>query len=106
MALDYLGEICLPYCIKFLDDGQIMVLNREYKPLGFKTRQRVNYGDYPIAVRLSSAALDELKALSIDGGFQDNEIVLYDDNSNPSYSSNDMKVYLEKLAKLMVLKVL
>ncbi len=42
----------LPYCIKRLPDGRHVVLNRDYKPLGFKTREHVEYESYPIAVKL------------------------------------------------------
>ena len=39
MAMNDFRAICLPYCLKKQNDGTYLVLNREYKPLSFKTRE-------------------------------------------------------------------
>lgn len=48
MPLNDFRSVHLPYCIKKLPSGAYVVLNREYKPLGFKTREHVDYEAYPI----------------------------------------------------------
>ena len=51
MALNDFRATFLPYCLDKQSDGYV-VLNRRYKPIGFKTRDKVNYEDYPICVEL------------------------------------------------------
>jgi len=46
MPIDNPRAIFLPYCIQRLEDGRYVVLNRNYKPLGFRTTEFLRYEDY------------------------------------------------------------
>lgn len=52
MALKDFRAVFFPYCLDKQPDGQYVVLNREYKPIGFKTREHIKYQDYPVYVEL------------------------------------------------------
>ena len=52
MPLGDFRSVYFPYCIKKQDDGSYIVLNREYKPLGFNSREHFNYEDYPISSKI------------------------------------------------------
>ena len=56
-------SVHLPYCIKRLPNGNHVVLNRDYKPLGFRTSAHLEYEAYPIGVkfkRLTAATAAKL----------------------------------------------
>ena len=44
-------SVHLPYCIKRLPNGNHVVLNRDYKNLGFRTSAHLEYEAYPIGVK-------------------------------------------------------
>ena len=52
MPLHDFRSVNLPYCLKKQPDGKYVVLNREYKPIGFKTKDWVGYEQYPVAVKI------------------------------------------------------
>lgn len=63
----------LPYCLGKLGDGRYVLLNREYKPLGWPTRRRgrVDYDDpmfESMRVHVPRYALDELPAVETKDG--------------------------------------
>lgn len=47
MTTDF-SAVFLPYCLQKQSDGQYVVLNRQYKKLGFKTLEHIDYEEYPI----------------------------------------------------------
>ena len=47
MSLDF-RKIYLPYCLLKHASGGYIVLNRNYKPIGFSTNEYLIYEDYPI----------------------------------------------------------
>jgi hypothetical protein len=79
-------------------------LNRNYKPIGFRTDRWVDYGEYPISVRFKDLKVAEIRQLSIQER-PDGDIYLYDDNCVPTDGKRHMSAYLEKLAILMKLEV-
>lgn len=104
MPLDDFRAVYFPYCIEKQDDGTYVVLNREYKPVGFNTRDWINYSDYPVGVRLrlTPKRIDEL---SVDDNDDGSNVYLYDDSTNPIRSKKNMDAYLEKLRILAKLEI-
>lgn len=94
-----LRRVCLPYCLQKQPDGRYVLLNRDYKPLGFATSGRVDYAQYPIAhaLKLTRKAVE---AISVNGVVKEDAIYLYDDGCIPTDSAAHMARYLEKIAVL------
>lgn len=104
MALYDFRSIYLPYCLKRLKDGKYIVLNREYKPLGFNTDIHVEYEDYPISAKIKGITKKTAAEISIDKSSNLDQIYFYNDATNPSSNSKNMKEYLKKLEKLATYK--
>jgi hypothetical protein len=98
-------RIAFPYCIQRQMDGSYILLNREYKPIGFWTEDCLDYGEYPIGIRFKGLKEDTIRKISIDGEPRDDAIYLYDDGSVPIRNRKNMRDYLERLSVLMSLKV-
>lgn len=99
-----LRETHLPYCLKRQADGRYIVLNRHYKPLGFTSRDWVDYDAYPIAVALSGLTPATRSQLSHVPTTEPEFVFLYDDTCVPTKSAAHMRAYLAKLAILAKLK--
>ena len=97
--------IFLPYCLKKQADGSYVVLNRNYKPLGFKTTEHVEYSAYPINVKIRGIKPQQATKLSISGSNDTDNIFLYNDATVPIRSKKNMDTYLEKIAMLAKLKI-
>lgn len=100
MAVMNPRAIFLPYCIKRLEDGRHVVLNRNYKPLGFLSANYLRYEDYPIAVKFKGLTPKKAAAMSARGDANLDTIYLYNDGCIPNASAADMKNYLARLAIL------
>ncbi|MEZ2236966.1 hypothetical protein [Microcoleus sp.] len=105
MALNDFRAIFLPYCLDKQSDGRYVVLNRGYKPIGFKTRENIKYEDYPICVELKGIGSVTAAKLSFEGDPNTDRIYLYNDGCVPTQSAEHMKNYLERLKILAKLKV-
>lgn len=92
--------IFFPYCIQKQEDGSYVVLNRNYKPLGFTSREHVDYADYPVAVRFKRMTEKKAAALSFEGSTDLDFIYFYNDGCIPTASAANMKAYLARLAIL------
>ena len=97
--------IFLPYCLKKQVDGSYVVLNRNYKPLGFKTAEHVDYLEYPISVKMQGIKPKLAAKLSISGSPDTKDIFLYNDATVPIQGKKNMIAYLEKLEILAKLKL-
>lgn len=86
-------------------DGRYVVLNREYKPVGFKTREHIEYQDYPISVELKAIGSATVAKLSYNSDSNTDRIYLYNDGCVPTESPEYMKNYLKRLEILAKLKV-
>lgn len=53
MPLGDFRSVYLPYCLKRQEDGSDVVLNREYKPVGFNTREHIPYEEHPVSSKLT-----------------------------------------------------
>ena len=104
MGLGDFRAVFLPYCLSRQNDGRYAVLNREYKPVGFFTREWVKYEKHPVLVKLKiTKAL--AKKVSNEGEDGVENIFLYNDATNPLRSKANMDAYLAKLALLAKLRV-
>ena len=104
MPLSDIRSVHLPYCLKRQTDGRYVVLNREYKPLGFRTPDWSGYEKYPIAHRLKGLTTRKATRLSIDESPSLKSIYPYNDRSIPTSSAANMKAYLDRLAILAKIK--
>ena len=96
--------VCLVYCIDQWKDGKYVLLNREYKPIGFYSYDWVNYDAYPIAVSLRITP--KLAArISHKGDENTRRIFMYDHTCRPTDAPAHMKDYLRRLAILAKLKI-
>jgi len=102
--MDFL-RVVLPYCIERQQNGRYVALNRDYKPVGFRTSEYIDYAAYPVAFELKG--LTRAKAGQIDCRGRENpdQIWLYDDGCIPTCSARAMRDYLDRLAILATLKV-
>lgn len=107
MSLNNFRQIHLPYCLKRLENGKYVVLNREYQPLGFRAEKwdylsnPATYENYPIAFDFPWLNEDMARILSIDGKPDLDQIWLYNDGTVPDWSPRISMVYFTKLAILM-----
>ena len=110
MALNDFRAVCLPYCLKKQEDGTYLVLNRDYKPLSFKTQ----YNDFlkqdlPIYLKLKGLTPKKIeKIISIGEGScvqnDGKDLFLYNDKTNPLYKEGRSD-YFKRLELLMELKI-
>jgi len=98
-------SVCLPYCLQRQPDGRYAVLNREYKPLGCNTYERIKYGDYPVCIELKGLGPATIRKLSCHGSEDPERIYLYYDGCNPCARAEYMEAYLERLRIMAKLKV-
>jgi len=75
-------------------------LNREYKPVGFFTRDHVTYADYPVLVKLKGLTPALASKLSWNGSPDTSRVYLYNDGTNPVRSRANMQAYLDKIQRL------
>ena len=97
--------IYLPYCLLKHDSGGYLILNRDYKPLGFSTTKHLTYEDYPIEAKFLRMSKTTAAKLSYEKSDNLDRIFLYNDGCIPTSSEQNMKQYLEKLKILAKLKI-
>ncbi len=105
MALGDFRAVFLPYCLEKQADGRYVVLNREYKPVGFFTSKFVTYDKHPVAVKLKGLTAKKAALLSAKGDPDVDKIFLYNDACVPTQDKASMKAYLAKLEILAKLKI-
>jgi len=105
MALGTFASVYLPYCLRRQEDGRYVVLNREYKPVGFCTREFITYEDHPVAAKIGKLTERLAERLSWRGDTNTAEIFLYNDGCNPTSSAGNMAAYLERIALLAKLRI-
>ena len=97
--------VYFPYCIEKQADGSWVVLNRQYKPVGFNTSEYIKYEDHPVSSRLEGLGPATLDKLSYTGKAEGDRVYLYNDGCVPTHSKKNMDVYLEKLRILAKLRL-
>lgn len=105
MALGDFFRINMPYGMKKNDKNEWFVFNREYKPLGWNTREHIREEDYPVFNQYET--LTEAKILKL--AWSDTEGVkrndegeicmfwLYNDATNPKDKPKYWNDYFEKI---------
>src|SRR3989338_2611569 len=71
--------VCFPYCIQKQSDGSWVVLNRQYKPVGFNTSEYIEYEKFPVSAKLQGIGSAISKKLSYSGDASGDRIYLYND---------------------------
>lgn len=105
MALSDFRTIYLPYCIKQQADGSWLVLNREYKPVGFNTGDQINYEDFPVSTKFQELDQATLEKLSYSGEAKSESVYLYNDGTDPLIGAAEMEAYLKRIEILAKLRV-
>jgi len=105
MLKEELRHTHFPYCLDRQEDGSYVLLNRNYKPIGFMTESWVNYEEHPVGVMLKGMTAKLAAELDIRGRDNLDRIYLYSDGSTPTGSQEDMQAYLGRLTKIMSLKI-
>ena len=92
----------MPYCIKQIEDGRHVVLNRFYKPLGHPSGVWVVYEDYAVDIspKVGSKRMEKI-AVKADDGIA----FFYDSSCHPLLSAKYMNAYLQRLSALKKFKV-
>ncbi len=104
MAIENVRAVYFPYCLQKQEDGSWVLLNRNYKPIGFNTAGFIKYEEYPVSMKIKGLGPETLKKLSCKGENPSEIVYLYDDGCNPSSSDLAMSKYLEKIAILLKLQ--
>jgi len=94
----------MPYCLDGDSKRGFMLLNRDYKPVGFNTRAWVNYEGYPIRLKFRGLTPSVAEKLAWDGRPMPGAIFLYADCCAPYRKTAHMDAYLERLRLLMSLE--
>lgn len=104
MAIENVRAVYFPYCLQKQKDESWVLLNRNYKPVGFNTDEFLNYDDYPVSIKLKGLGTATLKKLSYTGEVSGDMVYLYNDGSVPTGDPASMKAYLKKLEILLKLE--
>ena len=96
-------SIYMPYCIQRLDGRRYVILNRNYKPIGMRTADYIDYTQH--GVEITGLGPATITKLSYEGSNNPANIFLYDDASNPTRSQANMDAYINRLAILARLKI-
>lgn len=91
----------MPYCLDLQQDGRYVVLNREYKPIGFHTEDFIKYSDFPVSVNFKKLSPGVVAQLSVDGNSDPSRIHLYCDSYQTLTTPLLMNAYLKRLRLLM-----
>jgi hypothetical protein len=98
-------KLFFPYCLIKQEDGSYLVLNRNYKPVGFNTSIWVNYEDYPIKIKFKRLTSLTASKISYNNNPDIDKIFLYNDGCVPTASAKNMNAYLNRLKILASLQV-
>jgi hypothetical protein len=102
MQTNNLARIAYPYCLHKATDDSWIVLNRNYKPLGELTAERVDYATHPARIKLkglTKAVAQRLSYQDLKGEIPE-RIYLYEDGCDPTVSADKMMGYSDRLAAL------
>lgn len=97
-----------PYALQQLDDKSWVILDRNYKPMGFGINEFVNYEEYiKPEFRIKSITAAQASRLSCESDpHHEGLIYLYTDSCTPtSGEKRHMEEYLKRLVTLMKLKL-
>ena len=104
MAKENVMAVYFPYCIEKQEDGSWVLLNRNYKPVGFNTNDQIEYEEHPVSMKLKGMGSATLKKLSYKDEEPGDRVFLYDDGCVPTSNAQAMSSYLKKLEILLKLR--
>lgn len=110
MGVSNVRAVYFPYCLERQEDGSWVILNRNYKPVGFNTDDHIEYENYPVAMkqRISEATLRKLSfrggADEVDAAIKRGRVYLYNDGTVPTHDAASMQAYLKRVEILLKLK--
>ena len=108
MEAGALGTL-FPYGMQLQKNRSWVFFNRGYKPVGMRSGSWVEYGDWPVGVRLTDVDRRALADLSCTGVYDEEweipgkSVHFWEDMSRPTRSARNMDTYLAKLAKVAAL---
>lgn len=105
MLKEELRHTHFPYCLMRNSDGSYVMLNRNYKPVGFMTGEYVKYEEFPISFHAKGLTKKMAAALSARGDEDLERIYLYHDGCIPTADKKSMDAYLARIGKLLKLKL-
>lgn len=105
MSFGTFNAVYMPYCLQRQEDDRYAVLNREYKPVGFITRDWVNYDDYPVCAKIKGIGPALARKLSYNGSDDVDCIYLYNDGCNPCSGAEEMAAYIRRLTLAVNLRI-
>jgi len=98
----------LPYCLTKVNDdiGGWILLNRQYKPLGWDNKEHAKYEDVPKNARIRKLTITQKRFYSWNNHTKENDdfVYLYYDGNIPTSSKENWEEYSKKLEKLSNLK--
>lgn len=104
MKIKNVRAVYFPYCIEKQKDGSWVMLNRDYKPIGFNTEEWTTYEEYPVSMKIKGLGPGTLRRLSCNDTELGDRVYLYRDGCVPTRNTKAMTSYLEKLTILLKLK--
>lgn len=104
--MDTIFRIHMPYCLDLQPDGSYVALNRNYKPLGFGTKDWVRYEEFPVLHNLKGLGPAIATKISCHASPDLTRIYLYDDGCNPANgNASDWNDYMRRLEYLSRLSI-
>lgn len=99
-----LASLCFIYCLDRLADGSYVALNRHYKPIGYTTKDWLDYEALPVRFNFKAPPTsNDLAALSCEAHPSADRIYLYRGKFPLNHA--DWAVYAERLKILASLAV-
>ena len=100
-----LGALVLPARLRRLSGDAYVIYSRSMAPLGINSRAVVFPETLPVSVRLPELTPEVAAQLSCRGEANADTIDLFDGSCNPLTSPKCMPAYLDRLARLALLRV-
>lgn len=99
-------DVFLPYYLQRMPDGKYVVVNRNHKPVGFRTDSHIEYDEFPVAVKFLGLGPETAKKLSVHNDPNLSRIYLHDGAKKaPAYGGEALEAYIKRLRILMDLKI-
>lgn len=96
-----LRALYFPYCLRRLDDGSWIILNRNYRPVGHGGSSYPDHEGIHPNFRIPNLTNSQIRALSHTGEADGNDVYLYNDGCVPTNGVRHMDDYLRRLRTLM-----
>lgn len=104
MPIGKLMHTEFPYCLHREENGDCLLLNRSYKPLGQQDTSWVEYGTHPSRFKIDGRSLAAIEKISTlvhryeDGSIE--KLYFYNDSCIPAESTMHWNAYQKRLSTL------